>query len=241
MYCCLARFDRHLSVSWIRIKEDVIVLTHGHLVFTTDDRIKVGYDSNGIWSLSISRVGQEDFGKYECQTNTEIKNSVIVSLNVLETSAEIPGPKRILVKEGSTVKLTCKVYLGEKGPDLNYRKNAVVHWFQGQRLLDPLLESRLIMRTEIGVALQGWLEIKNVSLLDTGNYSCVPSYAIPDWTQIHIMHDEKSAVLHEEMSEVKVDTSSQIALSLSNSHSLQYFSYLGTHILLLKYIIHFFC
>ena len=36
--------------------------------------------------------------------------------------------------------------------------------------------------------LLGSLEIRRITPYDTGNYSCVPSYALPDWAQVHIVH-----------------------------------------------------
>ena len=42
---------------------------------------------------------------------------------------------------GSTLHLTCRVYLGTAGPDDFYAKTAVIHWFHDQRLLDPDLEN----------------------------------------------------------------------------------------------------
>ena len=59
---------------------------------------------------------------------------------IAETKAKIPGPDTIYIKSGSTLKLSCKVYLGPRGPDQDYRQHAVVHWFHEQRLLDPALE-----------------------------------------------------------------------------------------------------
>lgn len=137
MYCCLARLDRDLSVSWIR-KGDVVVLTHGTTVFTSDERV-MAVEENGIWSLVIRRVGHSDAGNYECQTNSEIKGSVTVNLDIKETKARIRGPTEY-IHSGSTLKLSCQVYLGHKGPDEAYAQNAVIHWFHEQRLLDPELE-----------------------------------------------------------------------------------------------------
>ena len=39
-------------------------------------------EENGIWSLVIRRVGHSDAGNYECQTNSEIKGSVTVNLDI---------------------------------------------------------------------------------------------------------------------------------------------------------------
>lgn len=110
------------------------------------------------------------------------------------------------VKVGSSLRLTCRVYLGPQGPDQDYRETAVVHWFQDQRLLDPILDSwrpvaggvesgpqnRVTISSEfVHDELQGYLQVDNVTPYDAGNYTCVPSYAIPDWVQVHILHGKK--------------------------------------------------
>ena len=58
-----------------------------------------------------------------------------------ETQAEIDGKVDHYVKVGGTLRLTCRVYLGNAGPDDTYAKTAVIHWFHDQRLLDPDLEN----------------------------------------------------------------------------------------------------
>ena len=42
-------------------------------------------EENGIWSLVIRKVGHNDAGTYECQTNSEIKGSVNVKLDIKGT------------------------------------------------------------------------------------------------------------------------------------------------------------
>ena len=60
---------------------------------------------------------------------------------VTETQAKIDGDVDHFVKVGGTLRLTCRVYLGNAGPDDLYAKTAVIHWFHDQRLLDPDLEN----------------------------------------------------------------------------------------------------
>ena len=40
-------------------------------------------ETEGIWSLEITKVGHSDQGIYECQTNSEVKTSVAIKLNVM--------------------------------------------------------------------------------------------------------------------------------------------------------------
>ena len=67
--------------------------------------------------------------------------------NSTETQAKIEGEVDHFVKVGGTLRLTCRVYLGNAGPDDIYAKTAVIHWFHDQRLLDPDLENWKTIRT----------------------------------------------------------------------------------------------
>ena len=94
------------------------------------------YPVSGIWELRIKKVGVEDVGEYECQANTEPKREFSLSLGVADTVAVITGPKEVFLKAGSQLRLHCVVDLG-RGPDPDFRKSAVLHWFLNQRLIDP--------------------------------------------------------------------------------------------------------
>ena len=56
-----------------------------------------------------------------------------------ETKAQIRGPSEY-IHSSSTLKLSCRVYLGPRGPDEDYARTAVIHWFHEQRLLDTSLK-----------------------------------------------------------------------------------------------------
>ena len=86
--------------------------------------------------------------------------------SISETRAEISGPSNKFLKAGSTLQLSCRVFLGPEGPDEDYKKNAVVHWFHDHRLLDPELESWKRKRPRLTTgfsfdahSLQGWLQV----------------------------------------------------------------------------------
>ena len=75
----------HLQVSWLRWS-DMSVLTVGGLVFSSDPRLLVTVSqlsSTTIsWKLFISDVSGLDSGDYQCQINTEPKQSLDVTLLV---------------------------------------------------------------------------------------------------------------------------------------------------------------
>ena len=65
-------------------------------------------------------------------------------------------------------------------------ETAVVHWTVNNRVLQT--SPRLQLGTAVlHEALQGRLVIDKTLALDSGNYSCLPSYATPDWVMVHIV------------------------------------------------------
>ena len=81
-----------VQVSWLRWA-DMSVLTVGGLVFSSDPRLVVAAARLGpatlAWKLYISEVGPADSGDYQCQINTEPKQSLDVTLMVSGVSIDI--------------------------------------------------------------------------------------------------------------------------------------------------------
>ena len=99
-----------------------------------------------------------------------------------------------------------------------FRKTAVLHWFQDQRLIDPGAgrEKGVITQVDLGSDLQvflvllgfrfflnfvgvvphsvaqGWLTVAKTSIHHSGNYSCVASYSRPAWLLVHIVAGDLS-------------------------------------------------
>ncbi|XP_023335299.1 protein turtle homolog A [Eurytemora carolleeae] len=192
LFCCLGVQEPDLEISWVR-RRDLVILSHGSTVFTSDSRVQVSKHGTGVWELRLGLVGGEDAGRYQCQTNTEPKGDWTVNLVVQETRAEVTGPKELYLKAGSALRLVCRVNLGPSGPDQHFRDTGVLHWFQDQRLLDPEVKnnSRISSHTHLDKIYQGWLNIDRTVPGDSGNYTCVPSYSTPDWVIVHIIKDEK--------------------------------------------------
>ena len=134
-----------------------------------------------------------DSGLYSCKTNSATQaRREEVELMVVESRASISGPRERFLTRGSKLLLHCTLELGN-GPNTHYKKLAVLHWFQDQRLLDTELQRggsrRSLIETHVSLSrkLEGWLSIANTTTEHSGNYTCVPSYAVPAWTSVHII------------------------------------------------------
>ena len=78
-------------MSWLR-SEDVSVLTVGSLVFSSDTRLAVlPGQPVGSWRLRIQDVVARDQGEYQCQVNTEPKESAVVQLIVRGKNLAAPS------------------------------------------------------------------------------------------------------------------------------------------------------
>lgn len=67
-----------------------------------------------------------------------------------------------------------------------YMETAVIHWTVNNRVLQSSSRMQLtsaVLHSE----LQSRLVIDKTLAMDSGNYSCLPSYATPDWAMVHIV------------------------------------------------------
>ena len=88
---------------------------------------------------------------------------------------------------GQGLELYCNVDLGVNGADQHYMDNAMVHWTVNQRVLQSNDRLQISYNLQHADLLQGRIVIASTVASDSGNYSCLPSYATPDWTMIHIV------------------------------------------------------
>ena len=151
------------------------------------------YPVSGVWELRLIVSDRVDSGVYSCKTNSAAQaRREEVELVVVESRASISGPRERFLTHGSNLLLHCTLELGI-GPNIHYKKLAVLHWFQDQRLLDTELQGRgsrkSQIKTHVSISrkLEGWLSITHRTNEHSGNYSCVPSYAVPAWTVVHII------------------------------------------------------
>ncbi|XP_046437907.1 hemicentin-2-like isoform X2 [Daphnia pulex] len=194
---CIAPHLGDKTVSWIRQK-DLAILISGDHVYTSDTRVaSLHPSSSALWGLQISPVRSSDEGFYQCQVNTEPKQSHTVVLVVLEQdlkdSPSVPSlpvsttastgriPKMSLkiagnnqertAIEGSNLVLTCSVILHEDGL---HGKNIDLTWWRGNlKFNSKTAGSQVISSQAEGTTeIKAELNIGFVKLSDAGTYYC---------------------------------------------------------------------
>ena len=96
---------------------------------------------------------------------------------------------------GQGLELICNVDLGPDGGDSLYVETAMVHWTVNTRVLQSSTRLQLSSSVLQSNVLQGRLVIASTRASDSGNYSCLPSYATPDWVMVHIVTQDEPAGL----------------------------------------------
>ena len=99
------------SLSWLR-RPQLTVLSSGNTLFSSSPRLRLLHFSDSPdWTLQIGPLVAEDNGTYECQVNTEPKQSRLVQLNVITSSnlndaaKKGPGPALALQGDPSVARL----------------------------------------------------------------------------------------------------------------------------------------
>ncbi|RZF33025.1 hypothetical protein LSTR_LSTR007586 [Laodelphax striatellus] len=194
-------------VSWIRSKDLHILSSHVYIFTTDGRFSVSHPEGDSVsWDLRLRGARPADQGLYECQVNTEpkMKQAVMLTVNEMELGdspyhpfrdeqifnktgnmARILGPREQLVHEGSTVTLTCEVRTSEASPDPpppshhHAKPTRLVDWlFEGQLLTFQASRGGISVDTERN-GLQVWsrLTLGDVTVDDTGRYTCKPMQA----------------------------------------------------------------
>ena len=92
------------------------VLTVGGLVFSSDPRIGVVSSTwpdqaAGTWSLQIAEAALRDSGEYQCQVNTEPKESLDVTLVVRGNMLKLAALVSMKPQLGSNIPLLLSICL----------------------------------------------------------------------------------------------------------------------------------
>jgi len=185
------------SLSWLR-RPQLTVLSSGNTLFSSSPRLRLLHFSDSPdWTLQIGPLVAEDNGTYECQVNTEPKQSRLVQLNVITSSnlndaakkgpgpalalqgdpsvarlqkTEILAPDKMKVDVGGTATLECVVTEHEVAPP----------YFTWYILGAPLDFSHhrggILLQTEKKRrSSSSRLTITRMELSDSGLYTCSPA------------------------------------------------------------------
>uniref|UniRef100_A0A1B0GEJ8 Ig-like domain-containing protein n=2 Tax=Glossina TaxID=44049 RepID=A0A1B0GEJ8_GLOMM len=184
---CRVKNKGNRTVSWMR-KRDLHILTTNIYTYTGDQRFAVVHPpGSDDWDLKVEYAQQRDTGIYECQVNTEPKINLAVVLEVTAARAKILGSTEIHVKRDSTIALACSV---------NIHAPSVI-WYQGSSIVDfDSLRGGISLETEkTDTGTTSRLMLTRASLRDSGNYTCMPTGAIPASVRVHVLTGEQPAAM----------------------------------------------
>ena len=194
--CQVDNLGQH-TVSWTRQK-DLQILTVGSHKFSTDQRISVTFDQiNTNFMLVIRGLGQQDFGNYECQINSNPVKIRVVSLArpVITTppppphltklaakpaSLDIPdhsgsitnivGAPDIYFRQGSLVNITCVVNSLKRPEHIFwYHDGQVISYYSARGGISIVREEGLVENES-----RSTIILRDGDQSDQGTYTCRP-------------------------------------------------------------------
>ncbi|KAG0432008.1 hypothetical protein HPB47_021245 [Ixodes persulcatus] len=173
------------KVSWVR-QRDLQILTVGTYTYTSDQRFHSTHlEGSEDWTLEVRYTQKGDAGVYECQISTEPKMSLNISLAVVVVKARIPEGSNLYIQSGSTINLTCVVTDSRAPP-------VYVFWYHDDRMIHyhSARAAGIRVATERGPSTTvSRLQVPDAATGDSGNYSCIPSYADPAYITVHVIND----------------------------------------------------
>ncbi|EEC15553.1 conserved hypothetical protein [Ixodes scapularis] len=179
------------QVSWVR-ERDLHILTLGTYTYTSDQRFHSIYlEGSEDWTLEVRYTQKWDAGVYECQVSTEPKMSLNISLAVVVAKARIPEGSNLYIQSGNIINLTCVVNDSRAPP-------VYVFWYHDDRMInyDSGRTAGIRVATERGPSTTvSRLQVPDAATGDSGNYSCIPPYADPDYITVHMLNGEKPAAM----------------------------------------------
>lgn len=186
LLCQVVKDSQYGVVTWSRLPSPAspyTVLTIGDTKYINNERFAIEKPiRHDNWNLRIRSVDLEDAGMYECQATTHPPQSIFVNLRVVAAYAEIVGTKDKVFNSGSHLQLVCVLTLATARPDY-------IFWYHNDRMIN--------FDTNRGIAVKedetgSTLTIDNVSVEDSGNYSCQPRDLRPDSVLVTILSERQA-------------------------------------------------
>jgi len=206
--CRLTKPPNSGMVTWTRQLEhenSLQVLSIGDFIHISDSRFLIAKKPlDNDWQLKILAVSSYDSGQYLCQATTHPPQHISVRLIVVDAYAEIQvedadkmrhpgqrGPKEMLIKSGSQIKLKCELKKATEKPEF-------IFWYHNLSMVNYSPRTG----TVVTKYRNGWgsmLVINSASDSDGGNYTCSPHNIMPDSVIVTIMDREgKSAAVYKD-------------------------------------------
>uniref|UniRef100_A0A182LUR1 Ig-like domain-containing protein n=1 Tax=Anopheles culicifacies TaxID=139723 RepID=A0A182LUR1_9DIPT len=166
------------QVSWFR-RKDYQLLTVGLSTYSSDDRFLVEHTRHlGNWALRIKNARKEDEGLYECQISTHPPQSIFIELRIVEAVAEIIESPDLHIKEGSTLRLECKLKRATESP-------LYVFWYHEDRMVNYDQEDGVsVSNNKLASSI---LSVRNATARHGGNYTCAPANARQSSIYVHVL------------------------------------------------------
>lgn len=186
LHCQVHKDSQYGVITWARLAEGnrpYTVLTIGDTKYISDERFAIEKPiRHDNWNLRIRNVELDDGGMYECQATTHPPQSIFVQLRVVAAYAEIVGTKDKVFNSGSRLQLICVLTLATSKPDY-------IFWYHNDRMIN--------FDTNRGISVQedesgSTLTMINVSVSDSGNYSCQPRDMRPDSVVVTILSERQA-------------------------------------------------
>lgn len=186
LHCQVYKDSQYGVITWARLAEGsrpYTVLTIGDTTYIDDDRFAIEKPiRHDNWNLRLRNVELDDGGTYECQATTHPPQSIFVNLRVVAAYADIVGTKDKVFNSGSRLQLIFVLKLATSKPDY-------VFWYHNDRMIN--------FDTDRGVSVHedesgSTLTMTDVSVTDSGNYSCQPRDMRPAGVAVTILSERQA-------------------------------------------------
>ncbi|XP_023238552.1 zwei Ig domain protein zig-8-like [Centruroides sculpturatus] len=165
---CRIKNYRNYEVMWMKNYSKLLTINFD--TYTNDSRFRAEYENHtNDWILKINNAKQDDSGNYKCIVKSNPNSYYYVNLTVLKPKISIDGNSILFLKEGSSLVLKCII-----NKFIQIPKD--IHWYHNQRII--IEQSNQIEITDETynkgkrVELIRKLQIRNVTTMNTGSYTC---------------------------------------------------------------------
>jgi len=186
LHCQVHKDSQYGVITWARLADGsrpYTVLTIGDTTYINDDRYTIEKPiRHDNWNLRVRSASLSDGGMYECQATTHPPQSVFVALRVVAAYAEIVGTKDKVFNSGSRLQLICVLKLATARVDY-------IFWYHNDRMIN--------FDTDRGISVHedeagSTLTMTDVSVADSGNYSCQPRDMRPASVAVTILSERQA-------------------------------------------------